>query len=112
MVLGCTWCGPSRGSRACRPHVAGGAGGVEATVLDINRHECNPQHGKPLSTVAVAGGTPCTPVIGRWDPAATADYDDGHADYGFSGGRVVESALLAFERMVIVERVQSRVRRI
>lgn len=31
-------------------------------------------------------------------------------DYSFSGGRVVER--LAFERMVIVERVQSRVRRI
>lgn len=37
---------------------------------------------------------------GRW-------YD---VDYSFSGGRVVER--LAFERMVIVERSQSRVRRI
>lgn len=39
-------------------------------------------------------------MLGRW-------YD---VDYSFSGGRVVER--LAFERMVIVERSQSRVRRI
>lgn len=56
------------------------------------------------------GGTPClslNQLVGLPSVYAGRWYD---VDYSFSGGRVVER--LAFERMVIVERSQSRVRRI
>lgn len=57
------------------------------------------ERGDPPFAPKAAGGTTSV-YAGRW-------YD---VDYSFSGGRVVER--LAFERMVIVERSQSRVRRI
>lgn len=72
--------------------------------------------GQPLSTAApLKGGLPFAPEPGGGTTAA-ADYGYGRSVRGtwiivfLEGGWW--SALLAFERMVIVERVQSRVRRI
>lgn len=117
VVLGCTWCGPSRRSRACRPTTAaGGAGGIGGLrPLDVDIATNTTHNGQLLSIAAVKGRPPSPPnrVVGLPPPRT----------YGY--GRLVRgtwiivfleggwwSALLAFERMVIVERVQSRVRRI
>lgn len=91
---------------------AGGVGGCSLWPLDtdeavveyprtssnISLHRRCKRGGPPFGPKA-AGGTTFVHA-GRW-------YD---VDYSFSGGRVVER--VAFERMVIVERRQSRVRRI
>jgi len=49
VVPGCTWCGRSRGNRACRPRVARGGKGSRPLDVDISRRECNPQHREPPS---------------------------------------------------------------
>lgn len=53
---------------------------------------------------------PPKPQAGWWDYIWSIAGRWHDVDYSFSGGRVVER--VAFERMVIVERSQSRVRRI
>jgi len=90
VVLGCTWCGPSRRSRACRPTpLRVGQEEYEATTI----RRGHTTHNGQLLSVAAVKGDPLHPRTGWWDyrrglwlrPLGTR-----YVDYSFSEGRVVE----------------------
>lgn len=67
VVLGCTWCGPSRRSRACRPTpLRWGRRNTRLRPLDVDIATNITHNGQLLSVVAVKGGPPSPPnrVVG------------------------------------------------